>query len=59
MEAAFLEIKLKKRVYINLTKVMVELVIMSQEDYEHFCAELTGGVYGCVDAALLYLVCFC
>jgi hypothetical protein len=59
VEAAFLEGKLKSAVYIDLPVGMVELGFMSQEEFEKACAELTGGMYGCVDAALLYFIRFC
>ena len=58
VEAAFLEGRLKNKVYINLPKGMVELGFMDQSTYDNACAELTGGMYGCVDAALLYFVRF-
>ena len=58
VEAAFLEEKIKTKVNINLPKGMVELVFMSQEDYDNACAEIKGGVYGCVSAALLWFVSF-
>ena len=58
VEAEFLEERLKKRVFINLPKGIVELGFMDQETYENSCAELTGGMYGCVDAALLYFIRF-
>ena len=59
VEAAFLEGKLKKPVYIELPKGMIELGFISQEEFDNACAELTGGMYGCVDAALLYFERFC
>jgi hypothetical protein len=59
VEAAFLEGKLKSAVYIDLPKGMVELGFMSSKEFENACAELTGGMYGCVDAALLYFMKFC
>lgn len=59
VEAAFLEGKLKAPVYIDLPKGMVELGFMSKEEFDQACAELTGGMYGCVDAALLYFERFC
>ena len=37
---------------------MVELGFIIQEDYDHDCAELTGEMYGCVDADILYFLCF-
>jgi hypothetical protein len=59
VEAAFLEGKLKSPVYIELPKGMVELGFMDEEEFGKACAELTGGMYGCVDAALLYFIRFC
>ena len=58
MEAAFLEVKLKTKVYINLPKGMVDLDLMIQEEYENTCTELTGRMYGCVDADILWFLCF-
>ena len=58
VEAAFLEGKLKTPVYIKLPEGMVELGFMTQHEYETHCAELTGGMYGCVDAALQYHIRF-
>ena len=53
------ESNLKKKFYINLPKVMVELGFMSQEEYDNSCAEFIGVVYGCANADLLYFVSFC
>ena len=38
---------------------MVELGFMSQKYYDNYCAYLTGGIYRCVDAALIYFMRFC
>ena len=37
---------------------MVELGFMSQKEYDESCIELQGGMYGNVDAALLYFIRF-
>ena len=58
VEAVFLEWKLKTKLYINLPKVMVELGFMSQEEYDNTCTKLTEGMYGWVDASLLWFVHF-
>ena len=54
IEAAFLEGRLKNKAYIELPPGLVELGIMTQEDYDKSCIELQGSMYGNVDAALLY-----
>ena len=58
MESAFLEGKLKPKLYINLPKVVVEFGFIIQEEGDYSCAELIGGMYRCVDAAILYFVHF-
>ena len=58
IEAAFLEGRLKQKAYIELPPGIVELGMMSQEDYNRSCIELQGGMYGNVDAALLYFIRF-
>ena len=58
VEAAFLEGKLKQPAYIALPPGLVELGFMSQEQYDKSCIELQGGMYGNVDAALLYFIRF-
>ena len=58
IEAAFLEGRLKQKAYIELPPGLVELGIMSEEDYDRSCIELQGGMYGNVDAALLYFIRF-
>ena len=58
VEAAFLEGKLKKSTYINIPQGMVELGFMTQTEFEDNCIELLGGMYGNVDAALLYFMRF-
>ena len=37
---------------------MVELGFMTQDEYDKSCIELQGGMYGNVDAALLYFIRF-
>ena len=37
---------------------MLELGFMSKEEYENTCAELKRGVYGCVEAAVLWFMRF-
>ena len=58
VEAAFLEGRLKHKAYIQLPPGMVELGFMSRKEYEESCIELQGGMYGNVDAALLYFIRF-
>ena len=58
VEAAFLEGRLKQKTYIQLPPGMVELGFMSQKEFEESCIELQGGMYGNVDAALLYFIRF-
>ena len=58
VEDAFLEGRLKQPAYIELPPGLVELGFMSQEEYDKSCIELQGGMYGNVDAALLYFVRF-
>ena len=56
MEAVFLEGKSKTKIYIDLQKLLVELGFMSQEKYDNVYAELTGGVFGYINADLLWSV---
>ena len=56
IEAAFLEGSLKQKTYIDLPPGLVQLGFMTQEEYDSTCIELQGGMYGNVDAALLYFV---
>ena len=58
IEAAFLEGRLKQKAYIDLPEGLVELGFMTQDEYDKSCIELQGGMYGNVDAALLYFVRF-
>ena len=58
IEAAFLEGKLKQKAYIDLPPGLVELGFMTQEEFDECCIELQGGMYGNVDAALLYFIRF-
>ena len=58
IEVAFLEGRLKQKAYIELSPGLVELGMMTQEDFDRSCIELQGGMYGNVDAALLYFVRF-
>ena len=58
IEAAFLEGRLKTKAYLQLPPGLVELGFMSQEEFDTTCIELKGGMYGNVDAALLYFVRF-
>ena len=58
IEAAFLEGKLKVNTYIDVPPGLVELGFMTQEEYEEACIELNGGMYGNVNAALLYFIRF-
>ena len=58
VEAAFLEGKLKTSTYIDLPKGMVELGFLTKEEFDEYCIELLGGMYGNVDAALLYFIRF-
>ena len=54
IEAAFLEGRLTSPTYLNLPPGLVELGFMTKEQFENACIELQGGMYGNVDAALLY-----
>ena len=47
---------MKSKCYIKLPPGIVELGFMSKEQYEELCIELQGGMYGNVDAALLYYI---
>ena len=58
VEAAFLEGRLKNKAYIELPPGLVELGFMTKEEYDKTCIELQGGMYGNVDAALLYFLRF-
>ena len=58
VEAAFLEGRLKTPTYIELPPGLVELGFMTQEEYDKTCIMLQGGMYGNVDAALLYFIRF-
>ena len=58
IEAAFLEGRLLTPAYIELPPGMVELGFMTQEEFDNTCIELQGGMYGNVDAALLYFIRF-
>ena len=58
IEAAFLEGKLKTKTYLQMPPGMVELGFMTQEEFDANCIELQGGMYGNVDAALLYFTRF-
>lgn len=58
IEAAFLEGKLKQPAYIDLPPGLVELGFMTQEEFDKSCIELQGGMYGNVNAALLYFIRF-
>jgi hypothetical protein len=58
VEAAFLEGKLKTSTYIDLPKGMVELGFLTPQEFQETCIELLGGMYGNVDAALLYFTRF-
>ena len=58
IEAAFLEGRLKTKAYIELPPGLVELGFMTKEEYKKSCIELQGGMYGNVDAALLYFIRF-
>ena len=59
MEAYLFEGELKTKLYINLPKVMVELGFMRPKEYYNTFSEIKGGMYGCVDASLLWFVHFC
>ena len=55
VEAAFLEGKLTNTTYIDLPPgIDKELGFMTEKQYKELCIELLGGMYGNVDAALLY-----
>ena len=58
IEAAFLEGRLKTKAYLDLPPGLVELGFMTQEEFDSSCIELQGGMYGNVDAALLYFIRF-
>ena len=58
IEAAFLEGKLKTKAYLELPPGLVELGFMTHEEFNKTCIELRGGMYGNVDAALLYFIRF-
>ena len=57
-EAAFLEGRLRTATFLELPPGLVELGFMTEEEYERSCIELKGGMYGNVDAALLYFIRF-
>ena len=54
IEAALLEGRLTNKTYIELPQGIDELGFMTNEQYKELCIELLGGMYGNVDAALLY-----
>ena len=54
IEAAFLEGKLKKPMYIEWLPGMVETGLMSQEDADKYVCLFAGGMYGNVQAALAF-----
>ena len=58
IEAAFLEGRLKTKAYIALPPRLVELGFMTEEEYKTTRIELQGGMYGNVDATLLYFIRF-
>ena len=58
IDPAFLEGRLKTKAYFKLPPGLVELGFMSKKEYDETCIELQGGMYGNVDAALLYFIRF-
>ena len=58
IEAAFLEGRLKTKTYLQMPPGLVELGFMTKEEFDSNCIELQGGMYGNVDAALLYFIRF-
>ena len=49
---------MKKKTYIELPPGLVELGFMNKEEYESTYIKLQGGMYGNVEAALLYFIKF-
>ena len=58
IEAAFPEGRLKSKAYLELPPGLAELGFMTQKQFDESCIELNGGMYGNVDAALLYFIRF-
>jgi hypothetical protein len=52
VEVAFLNALLKNPVYIEWPKGLKELVLLSQEETNNTCAELTRAMYGNSDSPL-------
>ena len=49
---------MKQKAFIELPPELVDLGFMTQEEYYNTCIELQGGMYGNVDAELLYFIRF-
>ena len=56
IEAAFLEGKLNKPMFVEWLPGMVELGFLSKKDAKEYVCMLTGGMYGNVQAALGFFV---
>ena len=52
--AAFLEGRIKKRIYVQLPEGLMDLGFLTKEEEDKLCIELLGGMYGNVNAALLF-----
>ena len=56
IDSAFLDGRQKVNTYIELPPGLVELVLMTQKEYDEAFIELQGGIYGYVNSALLYFM---
>ena len=54
IEAAFLEGILDKKYYLEPPQILVLLGFLTEEEHGKVCIELQKGMYGQVDAALLF-----
>ena len=54
IEAAFLEGILDKKYYLEPPKILISLGFLTEEEHGRVCIELQKGMYGQVDAALLF-----
>ena len=58
VEAVFVEGRLQNKAYIELPPGLVEFGFMNEEEYNNTYIELQGGMYGNIDATLLYFLHF-